>query len=289
MRRIALALLLVLAWTDLCPAAGADDQLFYAVESLARGRYAQTADALSQLLVQDPDNAYAATLLGRSRACLGQTDPARDVLEKAVAARPDNLTALWLLGCLDLLDHHVQRAGARFAAMRQADPGNVRGVVGLGLAAAMVGQTRAAVRFLAEAQAGDSQDPLVRALTGLAYWRLGAPVNARLELEAALELDPRNVRVLDWLGLVYRRQGKTDLAANAWEQALAVSPTDAQARFYLSRQAQDEGLAACLADRPVEARRAYQRALALEPANEAAAAALSALGPAAPAATRSGP
>jgi Tfp pilus assembly protein PilF len=135
----------------------------------------------------------------------------------------------------------------------------------------------------------DLRDALTRALTGLAYWRLGAPVNARLELEAALELDPRNVRVLDLLGCVYRRQGQNELAGNAWEQALAVAPTDVQARFYLSRQAQDEGLAARLADKPAEARRAYLRALELDHANEAAALALSSLGPPPPAAGRPAP
>jgi tetratricopeptide (TPR) repeat protein len=286
-----LALTAALLWVQVgpCAAAGPDDQVFYAVESLSRGRAVQAAEALAEVVAKDPDNAYAASRLGLVRAELGQLGPARDILDKALAARGDNLFALWTLGCLDLVQDHLQQAEARFAAMRQAEPGNARGALGLGLAAAMAGHTREAVGFLAEAQAADSQDALTRFLTGLAYWLLDAPVNARLELEAALELEPRNGRALDLLGLVYRRQGKSSLAQSAWEQSLAIKATNARARFLLSRLAQDEGLAAQLDDRPAEARRAYQRALELDRSNEAALLALASLAASAPPAARSGP
>jgi len=269
-----LAVALVCAGVRPSGAVSLDDQVFYAVESMARGRYDQAAQALADVLVQDPDNAYAATRLGLADASLGRTEAARAVLGKVLAANPTNLSALWMLGCLDLLGGHPEQAVARFTAMRQADPGNAEGTLGLGLVAAMAGKPREAVKFLAEVQAGDSRNPQTRFCTGLAYWLIGAPVNARLELEMALELAPRSVATLDLLGLVYRGQGKAELAQSAWEQALAINASDFRARFYLSRLAQDEGLTALLDDRRDDARRAYQRALELDHANEAAAKAL---------------
>lgn len=270
-------------------ATGPDDQIFYAVESMARGRYDQAVQALLEVVAQDPGNAYAATRLGLAQAEVGQTEAARAVLEKALTANPANLSALWMLGCLDLVAGHTEQAEARFTAMGQADPGNARASLGLGLAAAMTGRTREATRFLAEAQADDSPDPSTRYCLGLAYWLLGAPVNARLELEATLEHSPRFAPALTLLGLVYRSQGQTGLAKSAWEQALAINSGNARARFYLSRLAQDEGLAALLDEHRDEARRAYQRALELDHGNEAAARALAELARTAPAGAKTGP
>jgi len=273
------ALTLLGATVRACPAKSLDDLLFYAVESLSRGRYQQAADALTEALAIDPDNPYAQSRLGLAKAEVGQTDQARKILEQALAANGNNLSALWTLGCLDLLSGSPERAATRFETMSRVDPGQARGALGQGLAAAMAGQPAEALGFLAKAQEKASQDATTRYLTGLAYWLLGAPANARLELEAALELAPRSSSVLDLLGLVYRRLGKAGLAKSAWEQALAVDGEDARARFCLSRLAQDEGLAALLGDRKDAARRAYLQALDIDRSNEAAAVALNALGP----------
>ncbi|WP_232286201.1 tetratricopeptide repeat protein [Solidesulfovibrio carbinoliphilus] len=248
-----------------------NDLLFYGTESLDRGRFEQAGQAFAEAVARDPENPYARGRLALALAASGQTQKAVAVLEAAVAARGDDLFALWTLGCLELLDARPAAAGARFAAMVRADPGNARGRLGLGLAALDQGHLAEGLGQLAAVQESESPDPLVRYLTGLAYWSLDAPANARLELEATLELEPRNTAALDLLGLVYRRLGQAGLAKSAWDQALAVSPDDAHARFFLSRLAEDEGLAASLADRPEEARRAYERALSIDPGNAAAA------------------
>lgn len=283
-----IAVLTILGGTArISPAKSLDDLLFYAVESLSRGRNPQAAEALTEALALDPDNPYAQSRLGLAKAETGRIDQARKVLELALEANGNNLFALWTLGCLDLLSGYAEPAATRFATMSKADPGNVRGALGQGLAAVMAGREREALGFLAAAQAAASQDPMDRYLTGLAYWLLGAPANARLELEAALELAPRFTPALDLLGLVYRRQGKPGLAKSAWEQALAVSDKDVRARYFLSRLAQDEGLAAVLDDRKDAARRAYLQALEVDRSNEAAAVALTGLGP--PARSRAEP
>jgi len=255
-------------------AVGLADTLFIGTEALQRGRYAQAVQALSDALAQDPNNAYAQGRLALALAASGQTDKARRTLEKSLAAHNDDLFALWTLGCIDLLAGQPAAAGERFAAINRADSGNIRGMVGQGLAAIAQGHTAQGLDFLAKAQASDSQDALSRFLLGLAYWMLDAPANARLELEATLELEPRNLAALELLGLVYQRQGKANLAKSAWEQALAIDPDQRGARFFLSRLDEDAGLAATLAERPEEAKRAYARALAIDPGNGAAAKAL---------------
>lgn len=251
-----------------------DDLLFYGTESLSRGRFDQAGDAFAAALAKDPQNPYASGRLALAKLGAGRVAQARKLLEASLAARGDDLFALWTLGCLELLEGHPEAASARFAAMGQADPGNVRSLVGQGLAAVAAGRTHDGLTLLTKAQQADSADALARLLSGLAFWTLDAPANARLELEATLELEPRNAAALDLLGLVYKRLGKAGLAKSAWEQALAVDADDARARFFLSRLAQDEALAASLSDKPEEAKRAYERALSIDPGNAAAAKAL---------------
>ncbi len=251
-----------------------DDLLFYGTESLARERFDRAAQAFGEVLTMDPENSYARGRLALAKIGTGQLGEARKILEAAIAARGDDLFALWTLGCLELLEGNPVAANARFTAMDKADPGNVRSLIGQGLAALAAGRRPEGVAFLAKAQESGHEDALAHHLTGLAYWLLDAPVNARLELEATLELEPRNSAALDLLGLVYKRLDKQNLAKSAWEQALAVNAEDARARFFLSRMSQDAGLAATLSDQPDEAKRAYERALALDPTNAAAAKAL---------------
>jgi Tfp pilus assembly protein PilF len=270
---LALAAALSLAPAGLGAFTG-NDRLFLGTEALLRGRYELAAQTFAAILAADPENPYARTRLALALAGGGDSRAARAELEKALAARADDLFALWSLGCLDLLAGQPVAAKARFAAMGQADPGNLRGRLGLALCALQAGATAEGLAGLAQVQQAESADALVRVLCGLVYWSLDAPANARLELEAALELEPRNTAALELLGLVYRRQGKADLAASAWGQALGVDPGAAGARFFLSRLAEDEGLAAALADRPAEAKRAYERALSIDPGNAAAAKAL---------------
>ena len=65
--------------------------------------------------------------------------------------------------------------------------------------------------------------------------RLGRTAESLPDLKAAVRIDPKNVRVLDQLGLAYLSLDRPGEAEMVLRQALAVSPDDAEALMHLGR------------------------------------------------------
>lgn len=83
---------------------------------------------------------------------------------------------------------------------------------------------------------------------GMLWMNLGAAQLGRLELsgptqqaaairsfQRALEIDPATPNAHYQLALIYKEQGKLQLAAEYFEQALAVHPHDRDARYWLEK------------------------------------------------------
>jgi len=137
--------------------------------------------------------------LRKARAAAGNIDrfpyreEAEPVLLEAVAARPDDALARFLLGCL--LYYRNQRPQA-------------------------IEQWEAAV-------AANPSDFSSRRALGLAYAEQGFPIEkAAAQLERAVELQPANVRALNDLGSLYARAGRFRDQLNLLQKALARSPAD---------------------------------------------------------------
>jgi TolB-like protein/Flp pilus assembly protein TadD/predicted Ser/Thr protein kinase len=77
-------------------------------------------------------------------------------------------------------------------------------------------------------------DPRVDELAGLIDRRQGRWPEAIRELERSVELDPRNQQSLQYLGTTYKLLGAYKQAADAWNRALALKPTDVSLRLSLA-------------------------------------------------------
>lgn len=252
----------VAAW-----AASLEDELFFAADAYYRGLDDRASGAFEDVLRKDPDNDYALARLGVLSAEKGDLDAAVRYLEAALAVAPDNLFALKWLGIAALRRGNPEEADRRFQAMLDADPGNPQATAWQGIALMLADQRVAAVERFAAASAADGEDPGLHYLLSLAYQALGMPENARLELEATLELRPTDVLALTRLGTLFYRQGQRDLAEAAWRQAMAVDPGYVEARFVLSRSLADEALTAQAAGNQAKAGRLWMLALEADPAN----------------------
>src|SRR5205823_14781081 len=65
--------------------------------------------------------------------------------------------------------------------------------------------------------------------------RLGRTADSLPDLQAAVRIDPKNLRVLDQLGLAYLSLDRPCVAETVLWQALAASPVDPVALLHLSR------------------------------------------------------
>ena len=98
---------------------------------------------------------------------------------------------------------------------------------------------------------------------GRAALELGRSDEAAHHFERALQLDPRNAEVLDYLALVRFRQERYETALDLYRRLVEVSPDNAQAHANM-------GAALYYLGRFDEAARSFEHALALHPRLETA-------------------
>lgn len=97
----------------------------------------------------------------------------------------------------------------------------------LALSLARIGKPTEALEVLDGV--ANTNDPAYLGVRGIALSEAGRQNEARLALEQALDLDPRDPRALEGMGMVALRQQRWQDAERYLEQALAVNPASAEA------------------------------------------------------------
>ncbi len=187
---------------------------------------------------RDPTNIRAAVGLMQSLRELGAGDQARDVADKIIVARPDDVAVL-------------------------AEVGKVR---------LATGQVPEAVRLLQRATTLDLQDWKSRSALGVAHDRLGETDKAEESYRAALRISPENAVVLNNFALSRAMAKDLPGARELLQRAIASAGADARVRQNLAlvyalsgNMAQAEALT--LRDLPPDLARetlAYYRELAAQ-------------------------
>jgi len=86
-----------------------------------------------------------------------------------------------------------------------------------------------------EALRYNDEDAAAHLGLGLASFHLRQDIDAEQELNRALELDPKSVTALQWLGEVYYRRDDLESAVAAWERALALDPSSEALKSRIER------------------------------------------------------
>ena len=169
-----------------------------------QGRQAEAEQLLRRSLSARPKQPHVQVHLGRLLAEAGRHQEAIDLLRAAVDAQPDHFDALVILAQVQFTTGDLTGAETNYRSALQLVPTSPAALLGLGV---LLNQTRRP----AEAE------PVLRAA-------------------AANTAKPPSwqAKVARSLGLSLDLQGKTEEALEAWQRAIALDPTDAQAHRELN-------------------------------------------------------
>ncbi|WP_242340868.1 metallopeptidase family protein [Anaeromyxobacter sp. SG66] len=233
------------------------------------GRFEDALARAEEALRASPRSVAALQYRAAALAELGRAEDAREAYEAALAVGKDDLDLL-----LGAADFHVNgggeddgdrarverglelaRRGARLArkAGEAALMGEFAWLEGAGLS--QLGESRAALEKLAEAEAALPDAIEVKVEQGFALYELCRFDEARAALLRAEALDPDEPWTQHHLGLVAERQGAPDEARRRFARARRLDPEGFPEPIALSTRAFDEAVEAALASIPEQVRR----------------------------------
>ena len=234
--------------------------------ALIRGDYDAALHDADAVLRISPQSVQGTVMKAVALQSLKRPDEARALLEGELAKNPKQVETLLELGILDLNEKKAKPAIELFRRAWEADPNNLRGLLGEARAYALDGQAAKAVEVVkAEADKAPTRLDLQSALgnsyvtagqpdqaievfqtlltkvsdprqqadlhrrTSDAYLRKGDVQQAINEMEKARQNSPNDPTLLIDLAILYSNQGKNDAARKDYEVALKADPTNALA------------------------------------------------------------
>jgi tetratricopeptide (TPR) repeat protein len=236
-----------------------NNALAYAQRSIidvARNDNEQALSNSARAVELAPDS--AAALIARSYALQAtfQLGEARQVLEHAVAANPNDALAHARLAELWMMVGYRDRARAEAEKAVELAPNLERAQVVLGFAALVEIRTGPAKEAFQKAIALDTDDPLPHLGLGLATIRQGDLEGGRRQIEIAVGLDPQNSLLRSYLGKSYYEEKRDDISGQQLSIAEELDPNDPTPYLYDAIRKQSE-------NRPVEALRDIQKSIEL--------------------------
>lgn len=239
-------------------AASLEQLLALAVRYLGAGNLSQADAACRQLLEAAPEHPVALHLSGVIRLQSGQPQAAVDILEKAVAADPDNAEIHTNLGTAFAGTGQPAKAVASYRKALTLNPNSANALNNLGYSLMALGQSGEAMERYHQALALAPNDINAHNNLGVAYLAQAELDKASDCFKRALDIKPDFAKALRNLGTTLREQGEADKAIATYRKALAISPDDAGLH-------NDLGYVLMLAGQLDEAITSYQSALARQP------------------------
>jgi predicted O-linked N-acetylglucosamine transferase (SPINDLY family) len=188
----------------------------------------------------------------------GRRNEAEAHCREVLAASPEEVPALMLLGALCLGDGRASEAVELFSRAQAQSPQDAGLLADLGLAHFTAGDTAAAVRLFRKALKRSPDCFQTHLNLGNALRQQEEFDAAERHCRRALELNPRCAEAHNNLGALFQDQGRTRDAEASFRAAIRQRPTYAQAHFNLAVVLQELG-------RDEEAERHYRRALKIRP------------------------
>jgi putative PEP-CTERM system TPR-repeat lipoprotein len=228
---------------------------------LRTGDYGQVQTAAARFRQRYPQRPEGWLYEGIALLRTGNPAAARPAFERVLSLSPGNLDALIGLAEVQLAAGDPQGAGDSIVAALQASPGNPLLLDNLIIVAVAAGKPERAIETIQPLLAADPENKTLAALLARAQTAAGQPL-AALEFLGARE-DAQDPALLRERGLAELRAGRLEASVVTFRQLAEAAPQSAQAQVDLARATELAGDAAA-------ARRLWDKAASLEPANGAA-------------------
>lgn len=233
---------------------------------LIRGDNDAALKSADEVLKISPGSVQGIVMRASALQRLHRNDEARTMLNAVLAQNPKQVETLLELGLLNLNEKKLKESQDLFRRAWDADPSNMRGLLGQSRAFLLDGQPDKAVQIVeAESQKypnrvdllsalGNSQasagqvDKAIATFQGLlpkvsdarqqgdlwtrigeAYLRKGDIQQSINSIEKARQGQPNNTNLTIDLAMLYEAQNKRDVARKYYEQAVKIEPTNALA------------------------------------------------------------
>ena len=192
-------------------------------------------DALEKAIEAAPKQPSAYMQLAELRANMGNARGAAEVLGRLLAEIPEDAAAQGALARLQLAENDMQALEKTADLIRESRPADPLGYYLKGLALQAGGKLEASVVELETALEKEPKaaEPLVALVQS--YLALEQSAKAESRLEQLLEQNPVNVVAANLLGEVYLSTGQTDKARDQYRKAIEIIPGSPTAYQGLAR------------------------------------------------------
>ena len=163
----------------------------------------------------------------------GDVDLARDLYVQILEKQPDNSTALDLAGLLCLQCGEIEAAEDFFETALSFEPDNARFNNHLGAVRIRQNKVRDAEVFFRKAIAAAADYAEARFNLALACRIIGDLEQAEQHLKDSRDIDPDNVLILIWYGIVLRESGRVRDSLMVLEDALTKEPNNPDIMFQM--------------------------------------------------------
>ena len=200
---------------------------------LLRNAPEKSISELKEVVRLEPNNVEAIYKLGRLLLARGQIDDSIGILERAKNATSAPVIFLPLLGDAYLKKGNADKAEENYLLALATQNDNLDAVLGLAKVAQSRGDSRAVLRYLAQARelAGNSAER--RFKVGVTALGAGVFDEAQTDLEQAVKLKPGDPAYLIALGAAWLKKPDLIVAEQIFRRALELQPDNAQAQMYL--------------------------------------------------------
>ncbi|PCI47598.1 MAG: PEP-CTERM system TPR-repeat protein PrsT [Alphaproteobacteria bacterium] len=205
------------------------------------GNLDEARENLQKYLKYEKNDISAMRLLGALELQAGDPLAANVILSKADRNQPDNPTILTMLGLVSLELGNVDKANRYLEAVTRLLPESSRGLTNLARGKIAAGSFGAAIGNLLKAEQHNLDDVDIKLLLAKAYQKSGQYDKAIAILHKLKEKQPENVYLLNLYGTAVGLAGDLAGARKNYEKALKLDKDNITSLIHLSRMDVIEG------------------------------------------------